>query len=172
MTDLYPLPSDLKAVDDLPRLVIDTREQTPFHFRRLAAELGTLYTGDYSIAGLEERFAIERKSVSDLVSCCKGANRERFQRELHRLRGYDFARLLIVGTRRELAAGEYRSAITPQAVLATVAAIEARYCPVVFAGGEPAAAALVESWAAWFWREWQPARRRRHSTQKKSMATV
>lgn len=169
--DIFPLPSDLRAAD-LPRLVIDTREQTPLRFRRLASARGTLYTGDYSVAGAEERFAVERKSLPDFVSCCMGANRERFQRELHRLRGFDFARLLIVGTRREIAAGEYRSRITPAAVLATAAAVEARYCPVVFAGGEPDAAAMVESWAAWFWREWHPARKRRNSTRKGQLATV
>jgi hypothetical protein len=42
------------------------------------------------VAGLQDLFSIERKTVSDLVGCCMGENRERFERELHRLRGYWF----------------------------------------------------------------------------------
>jgi hypothetical protein len=41
-------------------------------------------TGDYSIAGCEESFAIERNTIFDPVSCCT-ADRDRFKRELHRL---------------------------------------------------------------------------------------
>jgi hypothetical protein len=40
------------------------------------------------VAGLEELFVIERQSIADLVGCCIGESRERFERELHRLRGY------------------------------------------------------------------------------------
>ena len=31
---------------------------------------------------------MERKTLPDLVGCCMGDNRERFERELHRMRGY------------------------------------------------------------------------------------
>lgn len=43
----------------------------------------------------EELFAVERKTIADLVACCIGANRERFFRELHRLRGYRLLQSLI-----------------------------------------------------------------------------
>lgn len=33
---------------------------------------------DYSVADLESLFAVERKSMSDLVGCCAGQNRERW----------------------------------------------------------------------------------------------
>jgi ERCC4-type nuclease len=123
-------------------------------FTRLASERGTLTTGDYSFAGGEELFAIERKSVADLVACCAGDNRDRFFRELHRLRGYRFKRLLIVGTPAEIEAGNYRSRITPRAVLSTLAAIEARFdVPVVFATTPALAGQQIESWAWWFGRE-------------------
>ena len=77
---------------------------------------GTLYTGDYSILGLEELIAIERKSIADLVACCMGENRERFERELHRLRGFRFKRLLILGSRGEIELQRYYSRIAPKAV--------------------------------------------------------
>jgi DNA excision repair protein ERCC-4 len=99
----------------------------------LASVRGTLQTGDYSVAGLEDLFSIERKTVSDLVGRCLGDNRERFERELHRLRSYRFKRLLVVGSEAEILAGRYHSNIKPNAVLATVFAFEMRYdLPVVF----------------------------------------
>jgi len=98
-------------------------------------------------------FAVERKTVADLVSCCVGENRERLERELHRLRGCRFARLLIVGTREEIEAGSYRSRIPPASVLHSLAAWEARFVPVVFWPTPNAAACQVESWAYWFARE-------------------
>jgi ERCC4-type nuclease len=48
--------------------VVDVREQTPLVFTRLQAVSGTLYSGDYSIQGLEAIFSVERKSIEDLVS--------------------------------------------------------------------------------------------------------
>ena len=148
----------LRAIRDLagvrPVVVIDTREQDPLPFARLAVERGTLPTGDYSFRGGEELFAVERKSVADLTACCMGENRERFFRELHRLRGFRFKRLLVVGTREAIERGEYVSRIAPQAVLATLAAIEARFdVPVVFCPSPEEAGRKVESWAFWFARE-------------------
>jgi len=138
----------------LPVLITDTREQAPLAFTRLPHRTGTLQSGDYSFAGGEELFAVERKSIADLVGCCMGSNRERFARELHRLRGFRFKRLLIVGAVADIEAGSYRSNITPAAVLATCAAIEARFdIPVVFAACPADAALQVESWAAWCARE-------------------
>ena len=137
-----------------PVVVVDTREQTPLTFTRLASERGALQSGDYSFRGGEELFAIERKSISDLVACCAGENRERFFRELHRLRGFRFKRLLVVGTREEIEAGAYHSNISPKSVLATLAAIEVRFdVAVVFSPTPDDAARQVEIWAYWFARE-------------------
>jgi ERCC4-type nuclease len=137
-----------------PVLVVDTREQTPLPIRRLPTVRGTLQSGDYALAGAEHLFAVERKSVADLVACCMGSNRERFTRELHRLRGFRFARLLVIGDRGQIERGEYRSAIRPRAVLASLSAWEARYnVPVIYAATPEAGAVLVERWAYWMARE-------------------
>lgn len=142
------------VVEFEPTIVIDTREQEPLLFSRLRAIRGTLITGDYSIAGLEELFAVERKSIPDLVGCCMGENRERFERELHRLLGFRFKRLLIVGSEEEILAGRYRSAIKPQAVMASLGAWETRYdLPVVFRATPKLAAQQLDRWAYWFSRE-------------------
>ena len=143
-----------KLADVRPVVVIDTREQAPLAFSRLQSERGTLQSGDYSFRGGEELFAVERKSIPDLVACCVGENRERFFRELHRLRGYRFKRLVIVGTREQIAAGDYHSNVSPKAVLATLAALEVRFdVPCVFAPSPEDAVRQIESWAYWFARE-------------------
>lgn len=156
-TLLPPLPTlrRLGELTDLrPVIVCDTREQEPLPIRRLPVIRAGLYTGDYSVAGLESLFAIERKSIADLVSCCAASNRERFENELHRLRGFRFRRLLIVGERGDIERGEYRSSIRPAAVLGTLAAFEVRYdCPVVFDPDPTTAARRVESWAWYAARE-------------------
>jgi ERCC4-type nuclease len=137
----------------LPVIIVDSREQAPLMFKHLPARPGPLTTGDYSIVGAEELFSIERKSIPDLVSSCT-TERERFERELHRLRGFQFARLLIVGSEAEIQDHRYRSNAMPKAILHSLWAFEARYgVPVVFVPDVDRAAALVERWAFWFARE-------------------
>ena len=157
MNALPNLPA-LRALGDLsnrlPVIVCDTREQDPLPFRRLAVIRAGLLTGDYSIAGLEAAFAVERKSIPDLVACCAASNRARFENELHRLRGFRFRRLLVIGSRADIEAGAYRSTIRPAAVLGTLAAFEVRYdCPVVFEPDPASAAGRVETWAWYAARE-------------------
>ena len=54
---------------EVPPIVIDTREQTPLVFPSgVATVRGTLRTGDYSVAGHEAAFTVERKSLSDFTS--------------------------------------------------------------------------------------------------------
>ena len=79
-----------KLADFRPVIVADSREQEPLTFTRLQSVRGTLYSGDYSILNLETQFAVERKSIDDLANCCLSSNRDRFEHELHRLRGYQF----------------------------------------------------------------------------------
>ena len=139
--------------DIRPCIVTDTREQQPLSFENLDSVLGTLQSGDYSVCGLEDKFAIERKSIADLTSCCVGENRARFERELHRLRGFQFARLLIVGSVDDIVRHEYRSRIEPKVVLNTLSAFEVRYIPIAFAPTSAEAASQIEKWVYWFSRE-------------------
>lgn len=154
---LPPLPAlrhlgDL--ADRLPTVIIDSREQIPLPIRRLPVVAGGLYSGDYSIAGFEYAFAVERKSIPDLVSCCAASNRERFENELHRLRGFEFKRLLIIGQRVQVECEDYQSKITPAAVLGSLAAWEIRFdVPVVWTDTPDEGAALVERWAWYYARE-------------------
>ncbi len=125
------------------KIIIDTREQEPFTFRHekmnATTALGTLAVGDYSLAGLEDKVAVERKSLSDLVMCL-GRERERFERELARGAALDAFAVVCEGSWLELAQGEYRSRLNPHAACQSVLAFAGRYrVPFLFAGSRSAA---------------------------------
>ena len=143
-----------KLADLRPIVIIDSREQDPLPITRLETIRAGLQSADYSFLGGEQVFGVERKSIDDLVGCCTGENRERFEREMHRLRGFRFKRLLIVGARWMIEGQRYKSKIKPAAVLHSLDAWEARYdLPVVFCEHPTHAAALVEKWVWWFARQ-------------------
>ena len=138
------------AAIPLPRLIADTREKSPLAFAHLESVRGTLHTGDYSIQNLTSRFAVERKSVADLVSSLTRA-RQRFIRELERMRGMDFARLLIVGRPCDLAAHLARRAVNAASILGSLEAVNTRLVPVVWEPTPQRAALAVERWACYFY---------------------
>jgi len=84
-----------------PTLIIDSMEQRPYSFRPFRKwfsriERRKLPAGDYSIGGLEDRVAVERKSLQDLFNCCSPYHsREAFVRACERLSKLDFAALVI-----------------------------------------------------------------------------
>ena len=92
-------------------IAIDNREQQPYSFGLATVEpLGyssvrtiTTYlpTGDYSIVGLEGRFAVERKSLEDLYATL-GQGRSRFEAEFQRLNAMDFAAIVIEADLRDV----------------------------------------------------------------------
>ena len=60
-------------------IAVDTREQRPYQYP--GAQVCTLPTGDYSVVGLKDRVAIERKTKADAYSSL-GQGRARFRRPL------------------------------------------------------------------------------------------
>ena len=141
-------------------LIIDTREQTPLVFPGpISTRRGTLRTGDYSLGGYEDRFTVERKSAVDLVGTLT-RGRSRFERELERMAGYEFARVIVERPFSYIAAGRFGvvSLANPKAILGSVAAFEVRYgVPFVFAGDRAEAARRVIGWARAYLREKQKA---------------
>lgn len=126
------------------RIVVDSREQAPFPFRGpryegVSVEVGTLGTGDYSLAGLTDKVAVERKELADLVACL-GRERERFERELQRAAALDAFAVVVEASWPELASGQYRSRLSPHAACQSVLAFAGRYrVPFLFAGSRAAA---------------------------------
>jgi len=127
-----------------PSIIIDSREQNPLDFLNLTATVGTLDTGDYSIVGLTHLVAVERKSIDDLLACI-GRERERFKRELQRLRAYRFRLLVIEADAATLEAGQWRSNLQPAHVVGSLAAWCAQYgLPIWLAGDHAGAGRFVE----------------------------
>lgn len=138
---------------DQPTIIIDDREKTPLFFPSFPSKSARLISGDYSIAGSELDFTVERKTLNDLVSSLT-QNRDRFTREMERLRGYRFKRLLVIGTEEQIAKGEYFSKANPKAILGSLRTFEARYdVPVTFEPTPARAARRVEIWVHYYCRE-------------------
>jgi ERCC4-type nuclease len=83
-------------------IIIDTREQTPWHFPPYVAtaKRGTLRTGDYALEG-DLLFGVERKSIQDFVSTVAGGW-DRFNREIDRMDGWAAKVVIVEGCFRDL----------------------------------------------------------------------
>lgn len=118
------------------RVIVDTREQTPWTFEEQGVELvrAKLESGDYSVEGLESRVAIERKSLDDWTGTVM-RSRTRFYAELERLRAFEFRCVIVEAGVREIMAHRYKSRAAPASVLGFVAEISVVQSVPVYLGG-------------------------------------
>lgn len=118
----------------MPPIIIDTREQNPFVFSEYTETKPIrkkLDTGDYSVEGYENCFAIERKELGDFLNCVT-RERLRFEREL--LRATENLRrfwIIIEGSFADISYGRYRSLVKSESVLGTIAAWENRFNVII-----------------------------------------
>ena len=110
------------------QIIRDTREQDGFSFVGFPCTVtpGTLATADYSLVGFTDRIGIERKSMQDLIHCL-GPDRERFTRELQRLRGFDAACIIAEQPQSVLRLGHYRSAMSAESAWQSCIALSMRF---------------------------------------------
>lgn len=124
-------------------IVKDSREQAGYDFdgpryEGVAVEAGSLVTGDYSVKGLENVIAAERKELGDLIHCL-AQDRPRFVRELERARGMDAFMVVVEAPWSDLATGNYRSRLDPHSACQSVLSFMARHrVPFFFAGSRAA----------------------------------
>jgi len=121
-------------------ILADNREQWPYRFAtaprafgysEVCVQRGYLVTGDYTISGLEDRFALERKSLEDLYATL-GQNRRRFEAEVQRLNSLDFAAIIIEASLAEIwrpmdFRNDWKSRLWPKSVEGTIASWSIRY---------------------------------------------
>lgn len=109
-----------KAVP-LISIVCDTREQRPWELNTelFAVERGTLTTGDYTIAGLQDRLAIERKSLGDFVGTVIH-DWMRFRKELYRLAAFDVAAVVVEADLSDIWEHRYESEAKPESVIGRI----------------------------------------------------
>ena len=125
-----PIPAELRP--DQVVAVVDTREQLPLALHPLRVEVGTLATGDYSVLGLENVVAVERKSLSDLLGCI-GGERERFEKEVQRLLAYPVRAIIIESTWGQIEAGNWKSKVTASAAIGSLLGWVAAGVPIIMA---------------------------------------
>ena len=129
-------------------IIIDTREQEPYGFnpQLVTPVRRALPAGDYSVAGLEQTVAVERKTLDDFVGTVIRA-RGRFYRELRRLEGYARACIVVEAELADVLAGRYRGDAHPQSVLGSALAIAIDFgIPVFFCSNRQIACRFVEGY--------------------------
>jgi DNA excision repair protein ERCC-4 len=115
----------------LPRIVVDTREQTPFVFD-VPTMRGTLNAGDYSLEGLEKMVAVERKSHGDMWGSMSNG-RARFERCVQRLALLDRAAIVVECSLTELCCRPRQiQRVTPASVVGGLISWSAQYSIPVF----------------------------------------
>lgn len=121
-------------------IVVDTREQAPWQFKGMCADAKdkgkpllvkvieeSLETGDYSIEGLENRVAIERKSHSDLIGSVSHGRR-RFEAEFDRMSHLDYAAVVVEASVSQILHQPPRhSRMNPKAVIRTAFSWSVKY---------------------------------------------
>ena len=143
------------------KILVDTREQRPFafsgcrHYEGVTLEAAPLMVGDYSLPGLTDKIAVERKELPDLVQCL-ARERDRFERELARARGLEAFMVVVEASFADLTTGAYRSRLNPHAAAQSVLAFQNRYrAPFFFAGSRPLAEYAAWSFLRQYLLDWQ-----------------
>ena len=146
-----------------PIVLIDTREQTPLTFTRfpnwIAGEKRQkLKIGDYTVQGMEHLLAIERKTLSDIITTVM-QERSRFFKMCEQLARYGWRALLIEASYEDIKSpyNEENTFAHPNAVSGTLDALEARFgIPVIYTSRyrllseEKAASWLSKHFAYWY----------------------
>lgn len=134
------------------KILIDTREQLPYGFEN-PSEVGTIPIGDYSICGLENFIAIERKELNDLIGCLT-IDRDRFERELLKGRSLDYFSLVLECSLSDLVNGHYRSEMNPKSAIQSLLAFSIKYrLPIWFCESRKYAQRITESLLCKYARE-------------------
>ena len=127
-------------------VLVAKNEQLPWNLRPFKTKPATLKTGDYQLQSNTSLVCIERKGqgLGDLIKCL-GHDRDRFVRELERLREeFTYRWVIIEGSWVDICAGRYRGKLNPSSAIGTIAAWQVRYqIPFLFADSRPAAQALA-----------------------------
>jgi DNA excision repair protein ERCC-4 len=126
------------------KIVTDSREQN----KLFSDCIKGLKTGDYSIEGYEDTFAIERKSLMDLFGTL-GKGHDRFKKELERAKELDYFAILVVGTYTQMKSkkfpGAYHSGMKGFVIAQSLFTIHIKYgIPIFFAQDEKEGRELIK----------------------------
>ncbi len=100
-------------------IVVDSREKKPYAFDGYDTVVNKLDTGDYSIQGHEDVFAVERKSLPDLLKSITW-DRDRFKHEI--VRGDELLGFVVVieDSVQNVLNWNYKRNVHPNSVIGTI----------------------------------------------------
>ena len=110
-------------------IVVDTREQRPYCFKDAVTK--ALTAGDYSVEGMEDRVAVERKSKIDAYASL-GKDRARLKREFERLSEYDYAAMVIEASLSDFLRPPGFSQMRPSSAINTLISWSVKYGVHIF----------------------------------------
>jgi ERCC4-type nuclease len=146
-----------------PVVLIDTRERVPLNFSRFTNWIAgesrqKLDAGDYGILGMENVLALERKSLSDLITTLI-QQRQRFFKMCEKLAQCRWRALLVEASYEDIKSPydeEFTTHAHPNAVSGTLDALEAKFgIPVIYTSQyRPLAEEKAASWLSKHFTYW------------------
>jgi ERCC4-type nuclease len=111
----------------LPIAIVDTREQNPLSFRRFHGwfqkiEYRALKLGDYSVKGMEDTLAVERKDLADLIQSFT-TNRAVFVARLRRMSELPHSLLVVTSSLTEIKSEYPYRAANPNRITQSLIAV-------------------------------------------------
>ena len=126
-------------------IVVDSREKDEYTFGDIVTIKQKLDAGDYSVAGLEDRIAIERKNIDDFVGTVI-YHQHRFHEELVLLSHMDFSAIIVEASLKDILDHRYKSGVLPISVIGATVAIMVEYrIPIIFCGNRQLACHMTQS---------------------------
>jgi len=145
-----------------PTVVVDTREQNPFSFARFqgwfsGVEKKPLEVGDYTVAGLENVCAVERKDLNDLVRSFS-VDRPVFVARLRRMSEFPDRLLVVTAPLSQVKSRYEHSPANPnqitQSLIATLAGLRVPFlCVETHELGEEIVASYLYQVHLYHWLE-------------------
>jgi len=142
------------------KIIIDSRETRPLAFRASGTLEGTeirkLDVGDYSIAGFEDKIAVERKDPNDLFGTL-GKSHNRFKRELERAKSLDYFAIVVdcsfSNIRDKTFEGAHWSQMRGDVIIQILSTLELKYgFPVHYCKDRNESASLIRNLLKAYWK--------------------
>ena len=155
-------PFELQKTLESLTLLLDTREQETTSLKRRLKDVGLphkrqkLDFGDYSceltmpdgsVVRFDRLFAVERKMNIDELASCFTSQRKRFTAEFERAKAAGAKIYLLIegATMEKIVNGQYRSKVSPNALMASMFAFLVRYdCQMLFCKSETSGRIIKE----------------------------
>ncbi len=135
---------------NLPTILVDTREQNPFLFRKsprcAGHEIAALPYGDYAIKGDINLIVVERKQSIDEIANNLFREGERFERELERMQSSKYRFIVVEGKWSDIFVGRRFTKMNRGVILDRICSLTIRYgVPIIFAEDRITAGRIIHS---------------------------